>query len=272
METAKTTVPGSAEGPWASAHFPTATHQSIAGCLLTEISVYLKARETEHRAAAASFAVFFKDSEKICIQPDIVVVQDEDKLDEEGCHGAPDWVIEIVSSASRELDYGQKLGIYIREGVREYWIVDPEKKLIVTYCLEHPDVPAIYRFGDIIKSDIYPDLVIDSSLLDRIQYRKAAETGDRPNEAKDTAGNPVAGEPSCPDLQPANQDCPTGTAEEIPPELITDPAELKTFILRHFPDLAAAKNKAPLLKAAMSALKGRADSKAVNETVTEICK
>lgn len=262
MKTATTTVPGSAEGLWASAHFPTATHQSIAGCLLTEISVYLKAREHECRAAAASFAIFFKNPEKICVQPDIVVVQDEDKLDEEGCHGAPDWVIEIVSSASRGLDYGQKLGIYIREGVREYWIVDPEKKLIVTYCLEHPDVPAIYRFGDIIKSDIYPDLVIDSSLLDRIQYRKTAETGDRPNEAKDTAGNPMAGEPGCP----------TGTAEEIPPELITDPAELKLFILRHFPDLAAAKNKAPLLKAAMSALKGRADSKAVNETVTEICK
>lgn len=243
METTKTTVPKSAEGLRASTHFPTATHQSIAGCLLTEISVYLRAREPECRAVAASFAVFFKNSEKICVQPDIAVVQDEDKLDEEGCQGAPDWVIEIVSPASRELDYGQKLGIYIREGVREYWIVDPEKKLIVTYCLEHPDVPAIYRFGEIVKSDIYPDLVIDSSLLDRIQYKKAAVTRD--SQDGDTSALPTA---------------------------LTDPTEVKSFILEHFADLAAAGNKGQLLKAAMSTLKGRAESKVVNEAVAEICK
>lgn len=243
METAKTTVPGSAEGLRASVRFPTATHQSIAGCLLAEISVYLRAREPECRAAAASFAVFFNDSEKKCMQPDIVVVQDEDKLDEEGCHGAPDWVIEIVSPASRGLDYGQKLGIYIREGVREYWIVDPEKKLIVTYCLEHPDVPAIYRFGDIVKSDIYPDLSIDSSLLDRIQYKKAAVIRNSQDEDMSV-------------LQTA----------------LTDPAEVKSFILEHFADLAAAGNKGQLLKAAMSALKGRAESRVVNEAVAEICK
>lgn len=243
METAKTTVPGYAEGLRASAHFPTATHQSIVSCLLTEISVYLKAREPECRAAAASFAVFFKNSGKICVQPDIVVVQDEDKLDEEGCHGAPDWVIEIVSPASRGLDYGQKLGIYIREGVREYWIVDPEKKLIVTFCLEHPDVPAIYHFGDIVKSDIYPDLLIDSSRLDRIQYKSDAVT--RNSQEGDMAALPTA---------------------------LTDPAEVKNFIQEHFADLAAAGNKGQLMKAAMNALKGRAESRIVNEAVVELCK
>lgn len=306
METAKKTVSGSAEGLRASAHFPTTTHQSIAGCLLTEISVYLKAREPECRAVAAPFAVFFKNSGKICVQPDIVVVQDEEKLDEEGCHGAPDWVIEIVSPASRGLDYGQKLGIYIKEGVREYWIVDPEKKLIVAYCLEHPDVPAIYHFGDIIKSDIFPDLVIDSSRLDHIQYKKAAnirnsqdehlvaslaaavkktlsETGGLASLSASSASIPAdlvediitevlnsarrqpdTRHPACPEG--------SGSAGGDAPAAMTDPAEVKSFILEHLADLAASGNKGQLMKAAMNALKGRAESKVVNEAVAELCK
>lgn len=249
---------------------PTATHQGTVGCLFTEISVYLKARE-QCRIMAAPFAIFLKNPLEVCLQPDISVIQDAEKLDDEGCHGAPDWVIEVVSPFSRHADYGQKLGIYINAGVREYWIVDPEKKLIVAYCLEHPDVPAIYRFGDIIKSDIYPDLVIDSSLLDRIQYRKAVENRDTADEAGNTVGNSIAGEPEYSDPQPASQSLPTGTSEETPPEPITDPAAIKAFLLEHFPDLAAAGSKGALLKAAMGTLKGRADSRAVNEVVAELC-
>lgn len=267
MQTAKTTASASAGELRISAALPTATHQSIAGCLLTEISVYLKAREPKCRAVAAPFAVFFQNSGRDCVQPDIVVVQDEEKLDEEGCHGAPDWVIEIVSPDSRELDYGQKLGIYINEGVREYWIVDPEKKLIIAYYLEHPDVPVLYHFGDIAKPAVYPDLVIDSSLLARIQYRKAA-------------GQPAAGPQVAPQADPGNPyragrtvcqetfEAENGDAQET----ITDPAEVKAFLQEHFADLAAAKNKGQLLKAAMGALKGRAESRAVNEAVAELCR
>ena len=308
METARTMVSNSPEALGASAHFPTATHQNIVGCLFTEISVYLKAREPQCRIMAAPFAIFLKNAGKICLQKDIVVVQDEGKLDEEGCHGAPDWVVEVVSSSSREWDYGQKLGIYINAGVREYWIVDSEKKLIVAYCLDHPDVPAIYHFGDIIKSDIYPDLIIDSSLLDHIQYKKAADTRDsqygdtvaslaaavtKALEETDSLASLSASSASPASipadlvediitevlnaagqqagiLQPTNTENPDPAGEDG--AALADPADVKNYILEHFADLAAARNKGQLMKAAMGALKGRADSKAVNEAVAEICK
>lgn len=301
--TTKTPFSGSSGVQASAMPLPTATHQSITGCLFTEISVYLKAREPQCRIMAAPFAVFLQNIGRICLQPDIIVVQDEGKLDEEGCHGAPDWVVEVVSSSSRESDYGQKLGIYINAGVREYWIVDSEKKLIVTYCLEHPDIPAIYHFGDIVKSDIYPDLIIDSSQLNHFQYKKAADSGDSRDEdmvtslvsavkkaLSDTGSHTsipaglvedivarelsaAGGQPGT--RQPAYQECrepADNTADKEAPGTITDPAEVKTFILEHFADLAAAKNKGQLLKAAMSALKGRAESKAVNEAVAELCK
>ena len=65
------------------------------------------------------------------LEPDIFVVCDQDKLDEKGCHGAPDWVIEVVSPGSREMDYYVKLALYEEAGVRLYWLVDIERKTIV---------------------------------------------------------------------------------------------------------------------------------------------
>ena len=67
-------------------------------------------------------------NDKTYVEPDISVVCDENKLDDKGCNGAPDWIIEIVSPGSRRMDYGIKLFKYRSAGVREYWIVDPENK------------------------------------------------------------------------------------------------------------------------------------------------
>lgn len=71
------------------------------------------------------------------LEPDICVICDPSKLDETGCHGAPDWVIEIVSPSSKARDYFKKLFKYRSAGVREYWIVDPAKKAVNVYQLEH---------------------------------------------------------------------------------------------------------------------------------------
>ncbi len=303
MKTQKSAFSALSEAHPAEMPIPTATHQGVTGCLFTEISVYLKAREPQCRVMAAPFAVFLADSPGICLQPDIVIVQDGGKLDEEGCHGAPDWVIEVVSESSRASDYGQKLGIYINAGVREYWIVDPEKKLIVTYFLDHPDVPVLYRFGDILKSDIYPDLVIDSSHLSQIRYKKTAKL--REGGKEDIAAALAAAVRKALSGTDSLSSVPEGLVEEIvarelraaglpakasmPPKArtsagpgpaaggalppaLTDPAEVKAYILEHFATLAAAKNKGPLMKAAMSALKGRAEGKTVSEAVSDLCK
>lgn len=84
-----------------------ATHQEIIGCLFTETAVYLRAKDERCRIMMSPFAVFLKDDGRNYLKPDISVVCDKERLDEEGCHGAPDWVIEVVSPASKALDYGK---------------------------------------------------------------------------------------------------------------------------------------------------------------------
>ena len=74
---------------------------------------------------AAPFAVFLNADDADYLEPDISVIGDLSKLDENGCHGAPDWIIEIVSPSSEPRDHIKKLLKYGTAGVREYWIVDP---------------------------------------------------------------------------------------------------------------------------------------------------
>ncbi|MBI4756619.1 MAG: Uma2 family endonuclease [Betaproteobacteria bacterium] len=70
------------------------------------------------------------------VQPDIVVVCDAAKLDERGCRGAPDWVIEVLSPGTAGHDQILKLGLYERHGVREYWLVHPTDRVVMAYWLE----------------------------------------------------------------------------------------------------------------------------------------
>ena len=88
------------------------------------------------------------------------MICDKSKLTDKGCFGAPDWIIEVVSLASRRMDYFIKLFKYRTAGVREYWIVDPDKSRITVYDIEHEDVQD-YTFADAVKVNIYRDLSID---------------------------------------------------------------------------------------------------------------
>lgn len=73
------------------------------------------------------------DQIETIIQPDLSIICDPDKLDDAGCRGAPDWVIEILSPATEARDRVQKREIYERSGVREYWLVDPERRALTVY-------------------------------------------------------------------------------------------------------------------------------------------
>ena len=96
------------------------------------------------------------------MEPDISVICDKNKLNDKGCSGAPDWIIEIVSPSSRRMDYYIKLFKYRAAGVREYWIVDPDKNRIMVYNFDNEDT-ADYTFSDIVKVGIYEDFSIDFS-------------------------------------------------------------------------------------------------------------
>ncbi|MDD6072142.1 MAG: Uma2 family endonuclease, partial [Clostridiales bacterium] len=127
---------------------------------------YIEKNKGECKIYPAPFAVFLDEENSSYVEPDISVICDKDKLDMKGCHGAPDWIIEIVSPSSKVLDYYKKLALYKMAGVREYWIVDPLKQVIVVYNLEDEEIPIVYHFSDCIKVNIYENLEIDFNDLD----------------------------------------------------------------------------------------------------------
>ncbi len=86
------------------------------------------------------------------------------KVDEKGCHGAPDWVIEIVSQTSKSRDYMTKLFKYRSAGVKEYWIVDPDKHLVMVYEFE-TNIAERYDFGEDIPVGIYKGFSISIKIL-----------------------------------------------------------------------------------------------------------
>lgn len=127
---------------------PARRHQVIVGELFRQIANALKGRECQ--VFFAPFDVRLPKADEAdeeidtVVQPDIVVVCDRNKLDERGCRGAPDWIIEVVSPTSESRDQILKRDLYQRVGVKEYWIVQPEARQVIVYRLE----AGTYRHGE----------------------------------------------------------------------------------------------------------------------------
>jgi len=149
---------------------PTATHQAILMWLSVEVYTKIRDKGGKCKVFAAPFAVYLMNDEKNYVEPDILVICEKEKLDNKGCHGAPDWAVEIVSPTSKKMDFYRKLDAYKLAGVREYWIIDPVKKAIVVYNLEEESIPEIYHFSDTVKSGILEDFEIDFSGLADYDY------------------------------------------------------------------------------------------------------
>lgn len=139
---------------------PSRIHQRLVHILDREIGSYIKANNGKCEVYPAPFAVFLNEDDRNYVEPDVSVICDPNKLNERGCVGAPDWVIEIVSPSSRTMDYSTKLFKYRSAGVREYWIVDPAKARIMIWNFETGDTSE-FTFKDKVKAGIYPDLFID---------------------------------------------------------------------------------------------------------------
>ncbi|MCI8857654.1 MAG: Uma2 family endonuclease [Clostridiaceae bacterium] len=101
------------------------------------------------------------------VQPDIAVVCDESKTAGQGCKGAPDLIIEILSPSSMQYDQFIKLDLYQKAGVKEYWIVDPIKNTISVYLLEGRRYrsPVTYGADAKIPVSILEDCKIDLGLV-----------------------------------------------------------------------------------------------------------
>ena len=106
---------------------------------------------------------------------DITLICDEAKIDEKGCYGAPDLVIEIVSHSNRKMDYVRKPALYHEAGVREYWIVDPKHQQVAVYCWEQSEQPVLHPFSERIKVGVYDDLLDIANLHGTLEEVLAEE-------------------------------------------------------------------------------------------------
>ena len=140
---------------------PGRRHEDAVIWLSNQIFNYIKGKNGKCRVNVSSFAVFPKNDDKNYVEPDVTVVCDRDKLDDRGCNGAPDWVIEIISPSSVKMDYVRKKKLYQESGVKEYWIVDPEKEQVSVYRFQEDGRAREYSFRNTVKVGIYEDLELD---------------------------------------------------------------------------------------------------------------
>lgn len=142
---------------------PSQIHQTILTELLILLSNYIKSKSGNCFVFPAPFDVKLSENPLTIVHPDIMVICDKDKLDGKRCNGAPDFIIEIVSPNNPVDDYIRKLYYYQNYGVREYWIVDPQRELIFVNYFEKDMLNIPYTFEAAIKVNIYNDLYINFS-------------------------------------------------------------------------------------------------------------
>lgn len=133
---------------------PNTKHQALVMDLAYQITDYIKKNNGECQVFPAPFAVYLNENDKNYVEPDISVICERNKITDNGCNGAPDWVIEIVSLSSKAMDYFTKLFKYQTAGVKEYWIIDPMKQRVTVYFFEKESVEE-YPFGDDVPVGIY---------------------------------------------------------------------------------------------------------------------
>jgi len=151
---------------------PSRLHQKILVELARQIGNYLEEKTCE--IYVAPFDVRLpKRNEKdeqidTVVQPDLSIICDENKLDDKGCRGAPDWIIEILSPSSKLMDMEVKRKLYEQHGVKEYWIIHPEERYIMIYLFDFQgkyNQPIIFSLDKPVQVSLFPDLNIDWEFL-----------------------------------------------------------------------------------------------------------
>ena len=149
---------------------PSRTHQKLSWYLSGTFFNHFKNHRCE--AYAAPFDVRLFDKKRslkadkdiyTVVQPDLCIVCDLEKLDERGCLGAPDLVVEILSPGNSSLELKLKKDLYAESGVREYWIVDPAHETLTRYNLEEDGTygrPLIFVSDEAMPSVVFPDFTL----------------------------------------------------------------------------------------------------------------
>jgi Uma2 family endonuclease len=142
---------------------PNDFHQAILTELILQIGGYLRGTPCKVRPAPYDVRLFYAEdeSDNTVVQPDISVICDEKKRGTEGCRGAPDLVVEILSPSNIAEEYVRKFNLYMKAGVREYWIVAPESKTVQVFVLQNGVYAGtVYDSGAALSSAVLEGLSI----------------------------------------------------------------------------------------------------------------
>jgi len=142
---------------------PTTYHQAMLMELSRQIANYLQGKPCKVFPAPFDVRLFYAEDESddTVVQPDISVVCDERKRGSEGCRGAPDFVAEILSPSNTAIEMERKFELYRHAGVREYWVLDGEQKILHAYCFEKGNIAfRSYSAADIVPVEIFSGLNI----------------------------------------------------------------------------------------------------------------
>jgi Uma2 family endonuclease len=156
--------------PYNMSPAPSRKHQKVSGELYSAIHTYLKGKTCEIYSAPfdVRLPIDNESDDEICtvVQPDITVICDKSKLDDRGCKGTPDFIVEITSPSTFRKDIKEKFDLYEKVGVKEYWIVYPDEKLIVSYKLNSDGKfgrPTVYSEEDRVGISLFEAFNIDLS-------------------------------------------------------------------------------------------------------------
>ncbi|MCD8023434.1 MAG: Uma2 family endonuclease [Lachnospiraceae bacterium] len=136
---------------------PTYIHQAIGDRLQTLFDNYIEQKHGSCMAFTSPVDVQLDCDDRTIVQPDVLIVCDRSKFRKGRIYGAPDLIVEVLSPSTAAKDRTLKLSKYKRAGVREYWLVDTDKKRGLVYDLENVKAPAIYGFSDTVPVGIFGD-------------------------------------------------------------------------------------------------------------------
>jgi len=158
---------------WDMTPAPSRLHQEISGELLYILHDFFKGKDCS--VYAAPFDVRLSDSNNAedytvttVVQPDISVICDQSKLDDQGCVGSPDLIIEILSPSTAAKDLKVKRALYEKHGVQEYWLVHPTDKVVMSYQLVDDGQygkAQIFDRDDLLQSVRFEELTIQLSSI-----------------------------------------------------------------------------------------------------------
>lgn len=134
---------------------PTLFHQFIIGKIFRDLTNYIDQKGGSCMPFMAPVDVQLDCDDRTMVQPDVLVICDPNKMKWSKVYGAPDLVVEVLSESTKRKDMNLKLRKYLNAGVKEYWMIDPEKMAVLVYDFQKDVCPQLYGFDAVIPVGIW---------------------------------------------------------------------------------------------------------------------